>query len=131
MSSAVTAKGVLVIGFSAKDFSNAALASRAIAASNTAKFIRTDLHSLISYMPDDKILICATCGAKALVFDTRDLPHTYLGETNIIKQVTAYFCSTCGEGELDGKPGGEAHRVSIEMGAFIAKVRKQKGLPKL
>ena len=79
----------------------------------------------------DRILVCATCGAKAMVFDTRDLPHTYLGETNIITQVTAHFCSTCGEVELDGGPGGEAHRVSNEMGAFIAKVRKQKELPKL
>jgi HTH-type transcriptional regulator/antitoxin MqsA len=82
--------------------------------------------------PDGKIRICGTCGAKALVFDTRDMPHTYLDETHIIKQVTAYYCSTCGEAQLAaGQSGGECDRVFNEAGAFIAKVREQKGLPKL
>lgn len=77
-------------------------------------------------------MICGTCGAKAQALDTRDMPHTYLGETHIIKQVTAYFCSACGEAALDaGQSGGECDRVFNEVGAFIDKVREQKGLPKL
>jgi HTH-type transcriptional regulator/antitoxin MqsA len=44
---------------------------------------------------------CPVCGAAELVHDTRDVPHTYKGETTVIPAVTGDFCPACAELVLD------------------------------
>ena len=44
---------------------------------------------------------CPACGAAKLVRDTRDLSHTYKGETTTIPDVTGQFCPACDEAVLD------------------------------
>jgi YgiT-type zinc finger domain-containing protein len=66
-------------------------------------------------------MICTTCGADALELDARDITQTYKGRTNIIKNVAALFCASCGAADLRVQ-GGEADRVSHEMVAFMKKV---------
>ncbi|WP_374412367.1 type II toxin-antitoxin system MqsA family antitoxin [Hydrogenophaga sp.] len=81
---------------------------------------------------------CPACGAAKLVRDTRDLTHTYKGETTTIPDVTGQFCPACGEAVLDAD---ESARVSAAMldfnkqvnasivdPAFIASVRKKLAL---
>lgn len=81
---------------------------------------------------------CPACGAAKLVRDTRDLSHTYKGETTTIPDVTGQFCPACDESVLDAK---ESARVSAAMldfnkqvnasivdPAFIASVRKKLAL---
>lgn len=73
-------------------------------------------------------MICASCGADELKPDVRDIKQTYKGRINIIKDVHADWCDSCGEAELDagdGPEGKEADRVSDEMGAFIDKVKAE------
>ena len=78
---------------------------------------------------------CPTCAAAKLVRDTRDITHTYKGETTIIPAVTGDFCPACDEAIFDR---GESQRVSALMRefskqinaaivdpAFIAGVRKK------
>ncbi|WP_282287715.1 type II toxin-antitoxin system MqsA family antitoxin [Pseudomonas sp. PS02302] len=62
---------------------------------------------------------CPFCAAAELVRDTRDLPHTYKGETTTIPAVTGDFCSACGEVILDGT---ESARVSSAMVEFNKQV---------
>jgi HTH-type transcriptional regulator/antitoxin MqsA len=81
---------------------------------------------------------CPACGAAKLVRDTRDLSHTYKGETTTIPDVTGQFCPACDEAVLDAE---ESARVSAAMldfnkqvnasivdPAFIASVRKKLAL---
>lgn len=62
---------------------------------------------------------CPVCGAAELIHDTRDIPHTYKGETTIIPAVTADFCPACGESITDL---AETERVMREMQAFNKQV---------
>ncbi len=48
---------------------------------------------------------CPCCGAAELIHDTRDLLHTYKGETTTIPAVTGDFCPACGEVVLDREQG--------------------------
>lgn len=81
---------------------------------------------------------CPACGAAKLVRDTRDLTHTYKGETTTIPDVTGQFCPACVEAVLDAD---ESARVSAAMldfnkqvnasivdPVFIASVRKKLAL---
>lgn len=68
--------------------------------------------------------VCGACGAPGLVRDTRDIPHTYKGRTNIVKEITGDFCPTCGEVILDGV-GPDAERLSQEGLAFVKKVNAE------
>ncbi|MGA8133774.1 MULTISPECIES: type II toxin-antitoxin system MqsA family antitoxin [Pseudomonas] len=62
---------------------------------------------------------CPVCGAAELIHDTRDLPHTYKGETTTITAVTGDFCPACAESILDMT---ESDRVMREMRAFSKQV---------
>ena len=62
---------------------------------------------------------CPVCGAAELIHDTRDLPYTYKGETNVIAAVTGDFCPACTESLLDA---AESDRVMCEMRAFSKQV---------
>jgi HTH-type transcriptional regulator/antitoxin MqsA len=62
---------------------------------------------------------CPVCGAADLIHDTRDLPHTYKGETTTIVGVTGDFCHACAESILDV---AESDRVMREMRAFSKQV---------
>jgi len=62
---------------------------------------------------------CPVCGAAELVHDTRDLPHTYKGETTLIVSVTGDFCPACSESILDST---ESARVMREMRAFAKQI---------
>lgn len=78
---------------------------------------------------------CPNCGAANLVHDTRDISHSYKGETTVISSVSGDFCPACGEAVFDAT---QARRVSASMRefskqvnasivdpAFIADVRKK------
>jgi len=78
---------------------------------------------------------CPSCGATALIHDTRDLPYIYKGEQTAIPDVTGDHCPACGEVVLDHE---QCDRYSELVGAFqrqvnaayvdpafIAKVRKK------
>jgi HTH-type transcriptional regulator/antitoxin MqsA len=62
---------------------------------------------------------CPVCGAAELVHDTRDLPHTYKGQTTLMPSVTGEFCPACSESILDST---ESERVMREMRAFAKQV---------
>ena len=62
---------------------------------------------------------CPVCGGAKLVYDTRDLPYTYKGETTVIPAVTGDFCPACGESILDAT---ESERVMREMRTFSRQV---------
>ena len=40
---------------------------------------------------------CPSCGTGKMVHDTRDVPYTYKGESTVLPQVTADFCTACDE----------------------------------
>ena len=81
---------------------------------------------------------CPVCGAAELVHDTRDLSHTYKGETSTIEKVTGDFCTACDESILDAAESDRVMRAmrdfsrqvnaSIVDPAFIASVRKKLAL---
>jgi HTH-type transcriptional regulator/antitoxin MqsA len=62
---------------------------------------------------------CPVCGAAELVYDTRDMPYTYKGETTIIPGVTGDYCPACAESLLDAS---ETDRVMREMRSFSRQV---------
>lgn len=62
---------------------------------------------------------CPSCAAADLVQDTRDMPHTYKGESTIIPAVTGDFCPACGQAVLDM---AESTRTSAAMGDFNKQV---------
>lgn len=62
---------------------------------------------------------CPVCGAADLIHDTRDLPHTYKGESTVITGVTGDFCPACSESVLNS---AESDRVMREMRDFAKQV---------
>lgn len=78
---------------------------------------------------------CPSCGAEALVHDTRSIPYTYKGETTTIHAVTGDFCPACGEVVLNRTNGdrysemiGEFQRhvnASYVDPKYVARVRKK------
>src|SRR5947209_1339860 len=62
---------------------------------------------------------CPFCASAELIHDTRDISHTYKGETTVIPNVTGDFCPACGESILEAV---EARRVSNLMTAFRKQV---------
>jgi HTH-type transcriptional regulator/antitoxin MqsA len=44
---------------------------------------------------------CLVCGAAELIHDTRDIVHTYKGESTTIPGVTAEYCPACGDSVFD------------------------------
>lgn len=81
---------------------------------------------------------CPTCGAVALVHDTRDMPYTYKGESTVIPAVTGDFCPACGEAVLDIAEATRTGSLMLEFNkqvnasivdpAFITSVRKKLAL---
>lgn len=62
---------------------------------------------------------CPTCQEAKLVSDTRDLIHTYKGETTRISNVTGDHCPACAEAILDLN---QSTRVGAAMMAFNRQV---------
>lgn len=62
---------------------------------------------------------CPICGAAEMIHDTRDVPHTYKGETTTIPAVTGDFCPACGEVLLEREHGD---RYSELVGQFQRQV---------
>lgn len=58
------------------------------------------------------------CG---LMFDIRDVPYTYEGQTACIQGVIGEWCQSCGECFLDA---AESSRVSMVMLGFNQRVRR-------
>ena len=78
---------------------------------------------------------CPTCGAVAMVHDTRDLPYTYKGETTTLPAVTGDFCTACDESILDAAQSRRSMQMMLAFTkqvnaaivdpAFITSVRKK------
>lgn len=62
---------------------------------------------------------CPSCGAAKLLYDTRDTPYTYKGESITLPTVNGDFCPACGEAVLDAK---ESRRVNTLMREFNQQV---------
>lgn len=62
---------------------------------------------------------CPCCGAAELIYDTRDLPYLYKGQTTTIPNVSGDFCPACGEVILDREQGD---RYSEWLGQFQRQV---------
>ena len=81
---------------------------------------------------------CPSCAAAELVYDTRDMPYTYKGESTIIPAVTGDFCPACDESILNAVESRRTMNCMLEFNkqvnasyvdpAFIARVRKNLGL---
>lgn len=81
---------------------------------------------------------CPVCGGADLVHDTRDIPHTYRGESTTIPEVSGEFCPACGEAVLERKESARVSLLMLEFNkqvnasivdpAFIARVRKKLAL---
>ena len=78
---------------------------------------------------------CPSCGAVAMVHDTRDLPYTYKGETTTLPAVTGDFCTACDESILDAAQSRRSMQMMLAFTkqvnaaivdpAFITSVRKK------
>ena len=78
---------------------------------------------------------CPTCGAVAMVHDTRDLPYTYKGETTTLPAVTGDFCTACDGSVLDAAQSRRSMQMMLAFTkqvnaaivdpAFITSVRKK------
>jgi len=62
---------------------------------------------------------CPVCGAAELIHDTRDIVHTYKGETTVIPAVTGDFCPACGD-SVHGM--NDSERYMREVHAFNQQV---------
>lgn len=62
---------------------------------------------------------CPSCGAAELVHDTRDITHTYKGQTPVIAATTGDFCPACDESIFDM---AESRRVMKLMNEFSKRV---------
>lgn len=81
---------------------------------------------------------CPNCASAKLIYDTRDLPHTYKGETTSIPRVRGEYCPACGEGVLDAAGSAKTSTAMLEFNkqvnasivdpAFIASIRKKLSL---
>lgn len=81
---------------------------------------------------------CPSCAAAELVYDTRDIPYTYKGESTIIPAVTGEFCPACDESILAVEASRRTMSLMLEFNKqvnasivdpdFIANVRKKLAL---
>ncbi len=81
---------------------------------------------------------CPSCAAAELVFDTRDIPYIYKGESTIIPAVTGEFCLACDESILAVEESRRTMGLMLEFNKqvnasivdpdFIANVRKKLAL---
>lgn len=81
---------------------------------------------------------CPSCVAAELVFDTRDIPYIYKGESTIIPAVTGEFCPACDESILAVEESRRTMGLMLEFNKqvnasivdpdFIANVRKKLAL---
>lgn len=81
---------------------------------------------------------CPVCGGAELVHDTRDVTHSYKGESMVIPQLTGDFCPACEEYITGPEESKRAMSLMNEFNrqvnaavidpAFIVTVRKQLGL---
>lgn len=81
---------------------------------------------------------CPSCAAAELVYDTRDIPYTYKGESTIIPAVTGEFCPACDESILAVEESRRTMSLMLEFNKqvnativdpdFIANVRKKLAL---
>lgn len=81
---------------------------------------------------------CPSCAAAELVFDTRDIPYMYKGESTIIPAVTGEFCPACDESILAVEESRRTMGLMLEFNKqvnasivdpdFIANVRKKLAL---
>ena len=78
---------------------------------------------------------CPSCAAAELVYDTRDIPYTYKGESTLIPAVTGEFCPACDESILAVEESRRSMSLMLEFNKqvnasivdpdFIANVRKK------
>ncbi|MGH8789563.1 MAG: type II toxin-antitoxin system MqsA family antitoxin [Telluria sp.] len=80
---------------------------------------------------------CPVCGGAELVYEVRDVPYTYRGETTVIRGVKGDWCPKCGEGLMprgDDSLGEAMLAFNRQVNArfvdpaFIAQVRKKLSL---
>jgi len=81
---------------------------------------------------------CPICAKAELVHDTRDITHTYKGESTVIPGVTGDFCPACDEAIFNAAEGQHISTLMLEFNRqvnativdpeFIARVRKQLAL---
>ncbi len=81
---------------------------------------------------------CPICAKAELVHDTRDITHTYKGESTVIPGVTGDFCPACGEAIFNAAEGQRISTLMLEFNkqvnaaivdpVFIARVRKRLAL---
>jgi HTH-type transcriptional regulator / antitoxin MqsA len=81
---------------------------------------------------------CPVCGGAELVYDTRDVPYSYKGESTTIPDVSGEFCPACGEAVLERRESARVSSLMLEFNkqvnasivdpAFIARVRKKLAL---
>jgi HTH-type transcriptional regulator/antitoxin MqsA len=81
---------------------------------------------------------CPSCAAVELVYDTRDIPYTYKGESTLIPAVTGEFCPACDESILAVEESRRTMSLMLEFNKqvnasivdpdFIANVRKKLAL---
>ena len=62
---------------------------------------------------------CPVCIIQEMIFDTRNIPYTYKGETTSIPSVDGFFCPSCGEAIFDA---ATSQKVSEAMLEFTKKV---------
>jgi HTH-type transcriptional regulator/antitoxin MqsA len=78
---------------------------------------------------------CPACGAAELIYDIRDLPYAYKGETTLIPAVAGDYCPACNEAVLDAAESARTSAAMLEFNKqvnaaivdpqFIANVRKK------
>lgn len=81
---------------------------------------------------------CPGCDTADLVYDTRDMPYTYKGETTVIPSVSGDFCRVCDESILGLAETGRTMGLMLDFNkqvnaaivdpAFILSVRKKLNL---
>lgn len=66
--------------------------------------------------------ICAACGVSdSFVFEVRDVPFEYRGQSTVIRAVHGKFCTACGEGFADSDHPADWLRMGEEIQAFTRK----------
>jgi HTH-type transcriptional regulator/antitoxin MqsA len=78
---------------------------------------------------------CPSCNGAELVYDTRDVPYTYKGESTLLPAVTGEFCTACDESVLDLAETERTMNLMLDFNkqvnaaivdpAFILSVRKK------
>ncbi len=62
---------------------------------------------------NQKITQCVACGGKHLIEDTRDISHTYRGQTFVIPQHHAVYCLDCPESYFLSKESAEQYARAL------------------